>query len=298
MLETKNCPDCGNNDFFHNKTRGEVICRNCSYVLEDGIVDVGVDAPAFDSETHERRSRVGAPFDPRIANNLTTNIGNKSDLGKLDKRSRHFVQRISKKNAWTSSSLEVNLTTAFGNMSLISSFLKLPESVEREAAAIYRRAAEKGLTVKRSIESIVVSSLYIAARIYGVPKTMDDFVRASKVPKKILGKTYKMMVRELGVRMIPANPLDFIEKFGTTLSLSAKVQTQAIKMVEKAKSIQMTSGLSPISVAATTLYLAALQEGERRTQKEVSDSTGITEATLRSRCKDFTKMLKLNVKVR
>ncbi len=296
--ETKSCPDCGHNSFFQNRERGEVICRNCSLVIADTMIDVGEDTRSFDSEEFERKSRTGAPFDPRVANNLSTAIGNRTDYGKLDKRTKMLMSRISKKNTWTSSSLEVNLNTAFGNMRLISSFLKLPESVEREAAVIYRRAAEKGLTIKRSIEAIVVSSLYISSRIYGVPKTMEDFVKASKIEKKVLGKTYKMIVRELNIKLAPANPLDFISKFGSTLGLTPKVQTNAVKIAERAKSSEITSGLSPVSVAATSLYLAALKEGEKRTQKEVSDTTGITEATLRSRCKDFIKDLKLGIKIR
>ncbi|MBI4449365.1 hypothetical protein HY641_05055 [Candidatus Woesearchaeota archaeon] len=298
MIEAKACPDCGHNSFFQNKERGEVICRNCSLVVADTMVDVGDDSRSFDQEEFERKSRTGAPFDPRIANQLITAIGAKGDYAKLDKRTKMLMQRISKKNSWTSSSLEVNLNTAFGQMRIFSSFLKLPESVEREAALIYRRAAEKGLTIKRSIEAIVISSLYVASRIYGLPKTMDDFVKAGKVEKKVLGKTYKMIVRELGLKLVPANPLDFINKFGSSLNLSAKVQTNAVKIAEKARQREMTSGLSPVSVAATSLYLSALKEGEKKTQKEVSDTTGITEATLRSRCKDFIRELKLGIRIR
>ena len=255
MIETKSCPDCGHSAFFQNKDRGEVICRNCSLVIAETMVDIGEDTRSFDAEDFEKKSRTGAPFDPRVANNLVTAIGNRTDLHKLDKRTKLLMQRISKKNTWTSSSLEVNLNTAFGNMRLIASFLKLPESVEREAAMIYRRAAEKGLTIKRSIEAIVISSLYISSRIYGLPRTMDEFVKASKIEKKVLGKTYKMIARELNLKLVPANPLDFINKFGSMLSLSAKVQTNAIKIAERAKAKELTSGLSPVSVAATSLYL-------------------------------------------
>ena len=127
---------------------------------------------------------------------------------------------------------------------------------------------------------------------------MEEFVKASKISKKVLGKTYKMIVRELDLKLTPSNPVDYVERFGSALGLSAKVQTEAIKMIEKSQNQEITSGLSPVSVAATTLYLSALKLGERRTQKEVSEATNITEATLRSRCKDFMKALKIKVKIR
>ncbi len=299
MIEAKiKCPDCGSNKFFHDREKGEVICRACSFVVAEAQFDFAEDTRAFDFEELERKSRSGSPFDPRVANNLTTQIGNKSDLEKLGRKQKQLMQRIRKKNNWTSNSLEINYNTAFNILKMLASYLNIPQSVEKEAALIYRRSAEKGLTIKRSIESIVAASLYIAGRLYALPKSMDEFVEASKINKKILGKTYKLITRELDIKLVPSNPTDYVEKFGSILVLGAKTQTRAINMIEQAKKKQMLSGLSPISVAATTLYLSGLKEGERRTQKEVAEQTGITEATLRSRCKDFIKALKLNVKIR
>ena len=297
-MDTKACPDCGHDKFFHNKERGEVICRNCSFVVDDTTIDFGDESRSFDFDDMQNKSRSGAAFDPRVANNLATQVGSSADLAKLPQRQAQVMRRIRKKNNWISNSLEVNFSTALTNLRVISSYLKLPDSVEREAAVIYRQAAEKGLTIKRSIESIVVASVYIATRLYGLPKSMEEFVQASKVSKKVLGKTYKMIVRELDIKLSPANPVDYVERFGSELKLTAKVQTQALQYIEEAKGKEITSGLSPVSVAATTLYLAGLKLGERRTQKEVSDTTGITEATLRSRCKDFMRELKIDVKIR
>ncbi len=299
MIEAKTkCPDCGSQNFFHDREKGEVICRDCSFVIAESQFDFAEELRAFDFEELEKKSRSGSPFDPRVANNLTTQIGNRSDLNKLSRKQKQLMQRIRKKNNWTSNSLEINYNTAFNNLKILASYLKMPESAEKEAAVIYRRAAEKGLTIKRSIESIVIASLYIASRLHALPRSMDEFVEASKINKKILGKTYKLIIRELNLKLFPSNPGDYIEKFGSILNLGAKTQTKAIKMIEEAKKKQLLSGLSPISVAATTLYLSGLKEGEKRTQKEVAEKTGITEATLRSRCKDFIKALKLKVKIR
>src|SRR3989344_3179508 len=273
MISTdkKSCPDCGNQSFFLNKAKGEVICRNCSYVIDELMVDLGEDFRATDFEEVKEKSSTGAPFDPRVVNNLHTAVGSWSDLSKVaDKKQRMKFERMRKKNNWTSNSLEVNFTTALNQMSTLSSFLKIPEFVEKEAAVIYRKAAEMGLTVKRSIESIVVGSLYVATRIHAIPKSMEEFVSASKISKKVLGKTYKLIVRELEIKLDPSDPIDYVPRFASMLGLTAKVQTKAATYIETAKKKEMLSGLSPISVAATTLYLAALKEGERKTQKEVA----------------------------
>ena len=64
--DKKSCPDCGNGTFFLNKAKGEVICRNCSMVIDELMVDFGNDSRGSDFEDMQAKSRTGAPFDPRV----------------------------------------------------------------------------------------------------------------------------------------------------------------------------------------------------------------------------------------
>lgn len=296
MMEDK-CPECGNTHFFINKQKGEVICKKCSFVLDDSLLDFGKDR-MIDSEDMEKNSRSGAPFDPRVANNLITEVGNFADLRKLPKSTQMLMNRIRRKNRWTSSSLENNLNTGLANMKLVSSYLKLPEKLEKESARIYRLAAEKGLTRARSNENIVAASIYIACKLFNSPKSLNEVVNATKLDKKIIGKTYKMLLRELEIKIIPTSPVDFVIRFGTTLKLSAKAQSNAVKLIEKLQKSGLTSGKSPISIAATTLYISALINKERITQKRIAQTSGITETTLRNRCKEIARELGIKGKIK
>ena len=49
-----------------------------------------------------------------------------------------------------------------------------------------------------------------------------------------------------------------------------------------------------MSVAATVLYIACLNTGEKRTQTDIAQAAGITVITLRNRYRD-TKKLELNL---
>ncbi|MFC1704918.1 hypothetical protein ACFLZ6_01155, partial [Nanoarchaeota archaeon] len=71
--------------------------------------------------------------------------------------------------------------------------------------------------------------------------------------------------------------------FASYLKLSPKTQTKAIKLIEKAQRYKLTSGRSPNSVAAASLYAAALMNKERRIQSDISNVANITEVTLRNR---------------
>ena len=296
MLTDTKCPDCGSHEFFHNKEKGEVICRQCSIVLDEGMVDFGRDSRFFEDEDNSSNSRTGAPFDPLVVNNLGTTIGNHSDLGKLSGKNRAMFQRIKKRQYWTATSFEQNLKTAFNNLKMISGALNLPQAVEREAATIYRRCVERGLTKRSAIEHLVIASLFLASKMHGFPRAMKEFAHAAKVDMTILGKNYKLIMREIGIKISPTNPLDYVTKFATALKLSPKVQAKAVRFIEQMEKMGLNSGLSPLSVAASTLYIAARQEKEKRTQREFAEISGVTETTLRNRCKDLIRALKVKVK--
>lgn len=295
--ETQACPDCGEQKFYVAKEKGEVICRECSYVIDDAMIDFGRER-FLDSEDMEKNSRSGAPFDPTITNNLMTQVGSHADLSKLSGNVRYMVKRIRKKNSWTSNSIENNLNRSLPQLKIACSYLKMPGSVEKEAARIYRRAVEIGLTKARSCEGVIVASVYIAARLFGFPCTIKDIAETTKLNKKAIGKYYKLVLRELSIKIEPSNPVDYIAKYASLLDLPPKVQSKAVEIAEKAQQKDITSGVSPVTIAATSLYIACLMHGEKRTQKAVTDMTQITEVTLRTRCKDFIDALKLKVKGR
>ena len=66
-------------------------------------------------------------------------------------------------------------------------------------------------------------------------------------------------------------------------------------MAEKAG---LTSGRGPTGIAAASLYVAALMNDEKRTQREVADVAGVTEVTIRNRYKELFNKLKLKDKMK
>jgi len=82
------------------------------------------------------------------------------------------------------------------------------------------------------------------------------------------------------------------------LILDAKTESNALDIIHKALASDLTSGKSPISISATALYLSALINKNRKTQKLVAETADITEATLRARAQELITELKLKVKIK
>ncbi len=229
---------------------------------------------------------------------LGTDVGQKQDIYKLSGKGKNKYFRLRKWQYRISTAIERNLKLALAELKRVASYLKLPKSVEEESARVYTLAVQRGLVRGRSMESVVAGALYAACRRHEVPRTLDELAEASGIDKKEIGRTYRFVTRELGIRILPSNPVDYIPRFASALRLSADTQSKAVEILEMAQNSELTSGRGPTGIAAASLYVAALINNEKRTQREVADIAGVTEVTIRNRYKELLKKLNLKDKIK
>lgn len=298
MSYIRKCPECGSINLYINSEKGEVICRDCGYVIEDNMVDFSQEWRDFDDSDAMKR-RTGAPMTyTQYDQGLGTEVGQRSDLYGLGQKSRNKFFRLRKWQYRISTAIERNLKLALAELRRVSSYLKLPKSVEEESARIYTLAVQRGLVRGRSMESVVSGALYAACRRHEVPRTLDELAEASGIDKKEIGRTYRFVTRELGIKILPSNPADYIARFSTALKLTPESQSKAVEILEQAQKLELTSGRGPTGIAAASLYVSALIHGEKRTQREVADVAGVTEVTIRNRYKELLDTLKLDKEIK
>ncbi len=294
----RKCPECGSTNLFVNKEKGEIICRSCGLVIEEQMIDPGQEWREFEDDTSSRR-RAGAPMTyTQYDQGLGTDIGRKTDINKLTGKTRNKFFRLRKWQYRISTAIERNLKLALAELKRVASLLKLPKSVEEEAARIYTLAVQRGLVRGRSMESVVAGALYAACRRHEVPRTLDELSEASNIEKKEVGRTYRFITRELNMKILPSNPADYIARFASALRLNPETQSHAIEILEEAQKKELTSGRGPTGIAAAALYVAALLHGEKRTQREVADVAGVTEVTIRNRYKELLEQLGLEENIK
>jgi len=282
------CPECGGT-LVHDSERGETVCDECGLVVEEDEIDPGPEWRAFDASEKDEKSRVGAPTTNMMHDKgLSTNIGwqDKDAYGNsLSSRQREKMQRLRTWNERfrTRDSKERNLKQALGEIDRMASALGLPENVRETASVIYRRALDEDLLPGRSIEGVSTASLYAAARQAGTPRSLDEIDAVSRVEKDEIARTYRYVVRELGLEVKPADPESYVPRFASDLNLSEEVERRARQLLSTAKSKGVHSGKSPVGLAAAAVYAASLLSNEKVTQNEVSEVANISEVTIRNR---------------
>ncbi|QLG26223.1 transcription initiation factor IIB [Halorarum halophilum] len=286
--ETLSCPEC-NGNVIQDEEHGETVCEECGLVVEEDSVDRGPEWRAFDAAEKDQKSRVGAPTTNTMHDKgLSTNIDwrDQDAYGRsLGSRQRQKMRRLRKWNERfrTRDSKERNLKQALGEIDRMSSALGLPDNVRETASVIYRRALEEDLLPGRSIEGVSTACTYAAARMAGVPRSLDEISDVSRVEKDEVARTYRYVVRELKLEVKPADPEQYVPRFASALGLSDEAERRAKELLRNAKQKGVHSGKSPVGLAAAAVYAAALLCNEKTTQAAVSDVADISEVTIRNR---------------
>jgi len=293
--------DCPPDKIIFDSEKGEYICTETGEVLEERVVDQGAEWRAYTPEEKMQRSRVGAPIDPLIHDlGISTVIDWKdSDAmgNNFDENKRKKMMRLRKWHLRTnlSSSHDRNLFDAMNEIERISSLLNLPKVAKDEAALIYRKALERDLMRGRSIDQFVAASIYIACRQMRLAITLEEIARHTKINKKDIARTYRLLLGILKIKVLINDSRDYIMKAENILNLKTETIRKAIEIAEKAKKVGIGIGKDPASLAAGAIYIACVLNDDLRTQREIAVAVGVTEVTLRTRYKEIAKALNINL---
>jgi transcription initiation factor TFIIB len=293
------CPRCGKGNLVTDTNTGENFCNKCGLVVTDQSVDSGPEWRSFSKEEHEGRSRTGVPTSLAMHDmGLATIIGptNKDATGKpLSASMRSTIERL---RTWDSRSqvhepVDRNFRQAFSELDRLKDKLAVGDAVIEKAAYIYRKALEKGLVRGRSISALIASALYAACRDTETPRTLKDISNSSNIKRKDIARCYRLLLRELNLKMPVVNPIKCVARIASKASLSEKTKRDASKILKTAEEMKISAGKDPMGLAAAALYVACVTNGENKTQRDVAEAAGVTEVTIRNRYKGLKIALNL-----
>lgn len=297
----KDCPTCGNNSVVRDYKRNIEICDTCGRIVKEDIKDRGPEWRAFDQKQREEKSRGGPPSTETIHDKgLSTQIDYKNRDAKgnsLSPKRRRKIYRLRKwhKRGRVTDSKDRNLAFSLSEINRMSSNLGLAKNVQEIASKIYREAVDKGLIRGRSMEGCASAALYTACREADVPRTLKEVAEASNVDKAEIRKTYRFLSRELDIHLSPTDPVRYVARFASELEISGETRVKAIEIIREAQEEKITSGKSPTGTAAAAIYIAAIEVGNRKTQRETAEAADVTEVTIRNRYKEMVEELGIKI---
>ena len=283
------CASCGTRNFITDNETGEIFCKRCGYVIPEQ--DNEINSIPYNIE----ECKTGSPTSlAKHDMGLSTVIGStKTDAtGKpLSTSMKNHVKKLKLHDGRSlGNSSDRSLKIAFNFLWRLKDKLTLPNIVIDNAAYIYRKVVEKNLVRGRSVTGMMSAATYAACRKNGVPRNLKDFAQVGNVKRKDVARCYRILLRELDLRMPVTDSIQYIPRIASGIGILEKTKQSAIKILKIVYENGMAAGKDPMGLAAAALYYACLENGENVTQRVISKSSNVTEVTIRNQYHGLKKM--------
>jgi transcription initiation factor TFIIB len=229
---------------------------------------------------------------------------------------------------------ERRLLNVLSKINEICSSMSLSKTVMETAAMLYRNFETMSEAKGKSITCIAAASIYLACKRCSIVRSLEEIIKTEGIIEedrstlKLASKYYRMMVIEMGIftsqetfgtdaakpfEVSTPNPSSsaqfrpvsvtlaidqYISKLTNVAKIDTRIERLAIDLAHKTNSNLIADGKAPNGLAAAYIYLAALLLGINLLQMDISTLAGVTEVTIRNRCKDILSNFKLRVTVR
>jgi|TARA_B100000902_G_scaffold298498_1_gene285834 transcription initiation factor TFIIB len=290
------CRECNSTNLTPDIT-GVVFCDDCGLEGEAGRIDPGKDNRVFADGSGAEGERWGMPKSELYHDGgLTTDMpiaytdGTGQRLSSAQRRKYNRLRRQHQRTRIRDAK-ERNLVTALNELDRLASQMTLPKFVKENAARIYKRAVEKQLVRGRSIEGVVAACIHASCRLNNMSRTLDEIGQHSRTGRKEIGRTYKKVMNELQIRILPTAPTEYVPRFCSTLNLDARTEALARQILSYEQIKPLSTGRGPTGIAAAAVYLATRVRTITRTQRDVAMAAGVTEVTIRNRYKEICEVL-------
>ncbi len=310
ILEKQSCSEC-KSTLVDDMQNGEIICSGCGIVVADQIVDSGPETISSNLEDKMKLARAtGQTTYSQHDLGITTEIsmGSKDFSGKTINHEvsnqmrnlRKWQQRVR-----ISSPKERRLANVLAKMGETCNSLNLSKNVLETASMIYRNLDGHVDVKGKSVVSITAATIYIACKQCEVVRSLEEICRGIcpakdvKSKTKLAAKYYRTMVMEVEQLSAPVVTMDkYISKIANMTQTEVRVERLALEIAEKTKDSNISDGKAPNGIAAAYLYVSSVLLGQNVLQRDVSSIAGVTEVTIRNRCKEILTCYKLIITLR
>ncbi|XP_071705781.1 transcription initiation factor IIB-2-like [Rutidosis leptorrhynchoides] len=280
-MDTMWCSDCKSmTEVEFDHITGDTVCRECALVIESNSIDETREWNTYPNDSGDNNPvRVGVPTNVLLNHGglLTViakpdGVTSSSSLGRLQNRT---------------SNPDRSLISAFETIATMSDRLGLVEMIKNRANEIYKDFEDKNSMRGRNVVAILAACLHIACHEEGNPHTLNEICSAANGPtKKDIGRAKEEIVKQLGLEMgEPTHSADFVRRFCFNLGMTNRAVNAAQESAQESKKIDLRR--SPNSIAAAVISVVTQLSDDKKSIKDVSLVTGVSEGTIRDTFKDL-----------
>ena len=287
------CTECLSREFNQDYVRGDIYCEACGLVLDDEMLE---------DKTHGRE-KGGDPASDRTHDSIKESyilgsvVGVRNVDGSFDRsRVGRRLRMYDKRNKMTSK--QKNELRGILACQMLGANLNLTPEMKEQTAFMYKQLYKQNFMRGISIDVRAAAIIYWLCKVNGVNRKMHEITahngahprQTTKLVRKLASFYRKPWL------LSQRNFAGDIEKYCNSLQMEQRAISETLQLavpIEKmgeAKFLSMNTGY-----VVAIIYIAILcRNYSYRTQRELSDASGITEVTLRSNFKAICEAMGLD----
>ncbi|WP_232701691.1 transcription initiation factor IIB family protein [Halobacterium wangiae] len=171
--------------------------------------------------------------------------------------------------------------------------LSVPTETEETASAVFRRHREQHDAHPYSVVTTAAACLYVACKVEGVPRTVDEVVDATGADRTHLLRRAKDVTSELAIDLSGfADATRYVERYADELDLPEAVAARASDIVDRCEEAGIAGGKSPSGWAAAAIYNASVEADMKVRQDTLTELADVTHVTIRNRYQEQRELLR------
>lgn len=291
------CPDCKTDppNLVEEFASGDLVCGDCGLVVGDKIIDTRSEWRTFANEEGDDPSRVGQSNNP-IMDGLTEQLDTRIGYRDGGTGAARDLQRAMNRGAMPSNRV---ILDAFEDIQRKCDQVHLPRTVSDTAKLMFKQVEQDQILRGKQRDAIIAAAIYCACKTNKVPRTFREICQLTNVSQKLIGKCFKEMQAAYGLNLhrapdtggangidadsavSPTNAVDLVARFCNHLGLDMQITKCIEDVAAVLRDKGILAGRSPITVAATCIYLITRMLGQDVSAKKISAAAGVSDVTIK-----------------
>jgi|GEM_PF-2391531 transcription initiation factor TFIIB len=272
VFKVNSCPAC-NSTTLENFMNRQVVCCDCGLVIDSEIR-----GDNYVRSTDGSRQATGKRL-TAVANQHENDFSEWQKLLKV------------------SDSTERNAAIILYYITKIVRKLQLPFSILEKSVNIYRtlidKCSFKGMRLRAASAAIV----YASCKIAEIPCSIREVASILNEDSRKVFRIYSTIAEHLEVPPTQSNISKLLHQICEVINVKELPRNIANKIIDIIGKTRITQGKNPYSCVAAAIYISSILVGRKKTQRELSKITHVTEASIRTRYKEIIQNLLFTISI-
>ncbi len=199
------CRNCQSSNIITIQNRGEVTCRSCGLVLVSKVVDERGEWRTYTDDILGGADLMKA---------ARADVGEQSIFGLSPVITLAFDERMARRLVQPGRDAKERRVVRFlHSVRSVGELLRLPPAMIRSAQDIMSRTVFKESNIVRDKMVISGAAIYLACKVHGFPRTLDEVASVAAIDKSLLGRTQDTMSKLLELHTQVIHPSDLVPRF-------------------------------------------------------------------------------------